>query len=454
MADKKTAFWGGHPLLNAKDAEQLELAAAVHEFHHGKDRVSAEKAALDEYRRDSHAKAAAHHLMGMRAGQATGSQEDAKKHYDMYALHLKALGHEASGPVPPEVKRLTEGENVDRAYSFKGHGADQFLVNTVKKAEVPQAVYGYFESLTKADRFQLLDLDGQEGKPDEVLRQEQAAQSTPSAPGPRRPLAMNTPEGTPPPGWTPNPGDREWFAQQRAALQLSPEQQAAAATRAAARQRLLSALTSSQHDKDVAAYPKVAKSEPALKLMSLLKGDLVKFPQGRVQPKSSTPPKPSHPGLEPYNHADECKDDSCPGCGPGLPAQVETLDSARYHKQAGDKARARTELETKQRAHAKDGAQSFRSDLIQKMNAGNITQDEVQALDAGDVWDYLQRIGLPRPTETAFNPYYIHRTVQRMREGLPGAHDELVTHYKSHGGKEMRNFSLASIPAHLRMRPV
>lgn len=135
MPDKKTQMWGGHPLLQAKDAEQLELAAAVHEFHHGKDRVTAEKAALDEYRRENHAKAAAHHLMGMRAAQASGSTDDAKKHYDMYGLHIKALGHEQHEGVPAEVKRHTEGENVDRAYNFKGHGADQFLVNTVKKSE-------------------------------------------------------------------------------------------------------------------------------------------------------------------------------------------------------------------------------------------------------------------------------------------------------------------------------
>lgn len=50
-------------------------------------------------------------------------------------------------------------------------------------------------TLEKADRFQLLDLDGQEGVPDERLAQEQAGQVKPAAAPPGRPLAMNTRAG-------------------------------------------------------------------------------------------------------------------------------------------------------------------------------------------------------------------------------------------------------------------
>jgi hypothetical protein len=191
MPEKKTAFWAGHPLLTPKDSEPLELAAAVNEFHHGMDRESAEKHALDEYRREHHARAAAHHLMGMRAAQASGSHDDAKKHYDMYGLHLKALGHETHEAVPGEVKRYTEGENVDRAYHFKGHGADQFLVNTVKKSEVPGALLQYFVTLAKAagpDRFELLDMDDHPA-PEEAFKRYPAQQpkAAPAAPRGRWP---------------------------------------------------------------------------------------------------------------------------------------------------------------------------------------------------------------------------------------------------------------------------
>jgi hypothetical protein len=307
-SEHKTPMWGGHPLLSDKHVHDLELAAAVNEFHHGHNRAKAEQMALDEYRREHHARAAAHHLQGMRASQASGNHDDAKRHFDMYGLHLKALGHESHEAVPPEVKRYSEGDQAERAYRFKSHGADQFLVNTMSKSEVPGSVLEYFIELTK--------------------------------------------------------------------------------------------------------------------------GDVVQFPGEKVGPGQGVQ------GVQ------------------GPPAPTQTLDGARFNRDMARRMRESMAAEARAKASGKMSANSFRQDLIQRMNAGTATQDEVNALDPNDVWNYLKGLGLPRPTTHGFNPYYLHRVVTNMREGKPGSHEELVDHLRAQGGKEMKAFSLADIPASLRMRTV
>jgi len=145
MASAKTpAVWAGHPLLDPKHAKDLELASAVNEFHHGQPRQQAEQQALNDYRREHHSRAAAHHLNGMKAAEAVGSQDDAAQHFALYRLHVRALGHEPHGEVPAEVKRYQEGEDAELPYRFKGHGADKFLTQSIKpetqqvqKAEPP-----------------------------------------------------------------------------------------------------------------------------------------------------------------------------------------------------------------------------------------------------------------------------------------------------------------------------
>jgi hypothetical protein len=123
------ASWGGHKLIDPKHSERLELAAAVHEFHAGHDRKTAEKMALDEYRREHHARGAAHHLQSLKAASASGATDDAKRHYEMYRLHIKALGHQPNDPVPTEVRRYAEGEGAEKAYRYKAHPSDDFLVS-------------------------------------------------------------------------------------------------------------------------------------------------------------------------------------------------------------------------------------------------------------------------------------------------------------------------------------
>lgn len=123
---KSPAQWQGNTILAPEHHKELELAAAVNQYHHGMGRLEAEAKAFQDYRKDHHAQAAAFHLMGMKQAATVGSQEDGKRHYDMYALHMKQLGHEPHEAVPPEVQRYVQ-QPKKAYYKFKGHGADTFV---------------------------------------------------------------------------------------------------------------------------------------------------------------------------------------------------------------------------------------------------------------------------------------------------------------------------------------
>lgn len=141
MADdkKKRGSWMGHPLLAPEHEHDLHLAAALHEFEGGMPRHDAEKRALEDYRREHHARAAAHHYAGMKAGHATGNMEDAKKHHALYSLHVKALGEDPMGPVPEVVRKYHGGSGTDKqphVYRFHGHDADEYLGQPITKHEL------------------------------------------------------------------------------------------------------------------------------------------------------------------------------------------------------------------------------------------------------------------------------------------------------------------------------
>jgi hypothetical protein len=80
-----TVSWAGRPIVDAGHITDLETAAALHEFRDRMPRNEAEDRAHTAYRRDHHLTGAAHHLNGMRAAQAAGQMEEAKKHGAMYA---------------------------------------------------------------------------------------------------------------------------------------------------------------------------------------------------------------------------------------------------------------------------------------------------------------------------------------------------------------------------------
>lgn len=124
---KKPASWMSHPIVDASHAAQLEREAALQEFHHGQPRNVAEQKALENYRRQQHAMAAGHHLAGMRSAYASGNQEAAVMHHDMYVNHAKILGFDPSNGVPPEIK--IHEKPIEHVYDFKNHGADQYIVD-------------------------------------------------------------------------------------------------------------------------------------------------------------------------------------------------------------------------------------------------------------------------------------------------------------------------------------
>lgn len=127
---------GKHPLLDQRHAHDLEQAAAINEFHHKMPRDQAEAAAHDEYRKTHHTAAAAHHFAGVRAAQGAGDMEEAKKHGDLYAQHMKALGHDPYGPVPEHIRLQAADPQHTKVYRFANHGGDQFLGQALGKSAV------------------------------------------------------------------------------------------------------------------------------------------------------------------------------------------------------------------------------------------------------------------------------------------------------------------------------
>lgn len=123
MKEVKTpAMWAGRRILHPDHAVSLDMAAAKHEFGAGVTREQAEAKAYDDYVRGQRLDAAAHHLAGMKAARAAGDASSAQKHGAMYDAHLKAVGLEPIGPVPPEVQSRLG--TLSGQYRFKAHSGD------------------------------------------------------------------------------------------------------------------------------------------------------------------------------------------------------------------------------------------------------------------------------------------------------------------------------------------
>lgn len=128
--------WLGRPILDPDHLHDLETRSAILEFGADKlPRTEAEGRAWEEYRKDQHARAAAYHYMGVKAAQGSGNREDAHKHGAMYDLHVKALGLNSIGPVPPEVQHHVESPDKPNIYKFKAHKGDAFVLQSSKPEE-------------------------------------------------------------------------------------------------------------------------------------------------------------------------------------------------------------------------------------------------------------------------------------------------------------------------------
>lgn len=165
---KRHGDWLGRPVVHPKDGDLLEMNAAIHEFQGKVPRGEAEERAHGEYRREHHLDGAAHHLMGIKIANTAQQSDDAQKHGAMYALHMRALGHDPHSDPPGEVKSRLKGEK-QKLYRFRAHKADLFVVDKqddLKKHEMDLTVI-----LRKGD---VIDFPGNkapaqdQGKPAEV----------------------------------------------------------------------------------------------------------------------------------------------------------------------------------------------------------------------------------------------------------------------------------------------
>lgn len=141
MADEKKLHppqWLGRPILSNEHVQDLETRAAINEFHHKMPRGQAEQSAHDSYVKENRERAAAHHLAGMKAAMATGNHQDARKHWALYDLHLKSLGKDSIGAIPPEVeKRMMEEHGDKPLYRFKAHKGDLYALHEPSKDVAP-----------------------------------------------------------------------------------------------------------------------------------------------------------------------------------------------------------------------------------------------------------------------------------------------------------------------------
>jgi hypothetical protein len=131
--------WLGRPILHQDHVQDLETRAAVNEFHHKMPRHIAEQAAHESYVKEQRERAAAHHLAGMKASMATGNHEDARKHWALYDLHLKALGKDSIGAIPPEIEKRMMEAGDKPVYKFKAHKGDLYALHEPTKDVAPAA---------------------------------------------------------------------------------------------------------------------------------------------------------------------------------------------------------------------------------------------------------------------------------------------------------------------------
>jgi hypothetical protein len=130
--------WLGRPILDHGHVMDLETRAAMNEFGHKMPRHEAEQKAHDDYVQEQRERAAAHHLAGLKAAGATGNHEDARKHWALYDMHLKALGKESIGAVPPEIEKAHDGGDRQKPiYKFKAHKGDLYALHEPSKDQAP-----------------------------------------------------------------------------------------------------------------------------------------------------------------------------------------------------------------------------------------------------------------------------------------------------------------------------
>lgn len=127
MENKSVKWLDKYHVLHPDHINKLELEAGIREFGHKQPRHVAEDEAYKDYQTNQIKDAAAHHMVGVKASQAAGDMDSARKHGTMYVLACKALGHEPIGTPHPDITNRAKN-NEHKIYKFKGHDGDSFLV--------------------------------------------------------------------------------------------------------------------------------------------------------------------------------------------------------------------------------------------------------------------------------------------------------------------------------------
>lgn len=128
MKAKMNHKWNGRKIVSQDHIPDLEHASALYEFEQGFPRADSEERAYSDYKSKFHREAAAHHLRGLRAAQASGDIDEARKHGVAYSLHLGELGHDPMDATPDDIKKIAEGDNAKVHYKFKSAPGDFFLL--------------------------------------------------------------------------------------------------------------------------------------------------------------------------------------------------------------------------------------------------------------------------------------------------------------------------------------
>jgi hypothetical protein len=158
MSDsKKPLVWlDRYPVLDADHIDDLETRAGVAEFKHKLPREQAEEKAHADYLVERARDAAAHHLVGVRAAHAAGDSDAAAEHGAAYAGAMKAAGHDAYGPPPPEVLDRVRAAR-PQVYKFKSHPADALFAPKQEEADPADARIAELLATLKAQRAQVAE---------------------------------------------------------------------------------------------------------------------------------------------------------------------------------------------------------------------------------------------------------------------------------------------------------
>lgn len=139
--------WQDRVILDASHASELTQRAAELEFKERLHRDAAETQAYREYHRKHVLAAAAHHLRGLKAAQATGDMDEARKHGAMYEMHMGKLGLDPWQEPPRELKSAMTADDRSAAHKFRAHPGDTFVVEEHKAKQAAKLVKAQLEEL-------------------------------------------------------------------------------------------------------------------------------------------------------------------------------------------------------------------------------------------------------------------------------------------------------------------